>query len=381
MTDERKKTIASIVFSIVLAILTALIFCSCQQEDDETEIPVEHVLLVYMGGDNNLSSETYQKIEEIRKGWDAKLNHRLLIYTDPADTEPALKEIVNDKSGNILKTLSIYQEENSANSDVFKRVISDMLRLYPSSSYGMLVFSHASGWLPEGMLAKPKSVLQDNGSEMELSDFASAIPGGTFEYIVLETCFSAGIEVAYELKDKTNYILASSAEIVSPGFTPVYSRAINHLFDRTDGLEKFAQAAFNYFDSQNDYMNSATFSIIRTGELDNLAGFVKQYCDFETVTDINDIQHFDRYSYRLFFDFKDYHTRLLSSDSQREELSRLIDKCVIWKAATSSFMTGYNGFQIKEHSGMTTYIKQKRFPQLSEAYGATGWAKATIKGK
>jgi hypothetical protein len=373
MTNKRKKTIESISKYILLSVLTAFLFGSCSEDDIEPEIPVERVLLVYMGGDNNLSSETYEKIEQIRQGWKAGAANRLLIYADPADVAPSLSEIVKNENGNSLRTLSVYQEENSAGSDVLERVIGDMKRLYPSSCYGLLVFSHASGWLPEGSLKTPKSILTDGSSEMELIDFASAIPDRTFDFIVLETCFSAGIEVAYALRDKTGYLLVSSAEIVSPGFTHIYKDAIGHLFEKEGGLEKFGKVAFGYFNAQSGYGRSATFSIIKTKELEKLAAFIYQNCDFSKDVNIKEIQKFDRYSYSLFFDFEDYYSALLETEEQRVQLSGIINECVVWKASTDWFMTGYNGFEITRHSGMTSYIPQVKFPVLNEAYLETSW--------
>ncbi len=357
---------------MMLIALLCSSFFSCEKDNDSLMPLTKHVLLVYMGGDNNLSWETYQKIEAMTAGWKEYPEKRLLIYHDPADARPSLIEIDNNRKKHILKT---YNEQNSASSTVFAQVIREMETLYPSSSYGLLVFSHASGWLPEGTLAKPKSIITDNRVEMELRDFASAIPDKTFNYIVFEACFMAGIEVVYQLKDKTEYILASSAEILSPGFTDIFSSTINTLSD--ENLTLFATTAFNYFDALEGYKHSATFSIIRTSGLAALANFVKDHCEFNKQTQLGDIQHFDRYKdYRLFFDFEDYYLHLLTDISKKDELSTLINKCVVWRKATSTFMAGYNGFEIRKHSGLTTYIKQDQFLFLNEEYKKLKWSEA-----
>ena len=63
----------------------------------------------------------------------------------------------------------------------------------------------------------------------------------------------SGIEVAYELRNKTDYLLASSAELLVPGYAPVYPTAFQYLFDTSLGvpqaLEKFAGSYFNYIDT------------------------------------------------------------------------------------------------------------------------------------
>lgn len=123
-------------------------------------------------------------------------------------------------------------------------------------------------------------------------------------------------------------------------------------------------------------MQSATFSMIKTDGLESLADYIKNNCDLTAEVNINDIQHFDRYAYRLFFDFGDYYSCLLETDDQKQELQRLIDKVAVWKAATLYFMQGYNGFAIEKHSGLTSYIMQNRYPIMNENYKTLDWYKA-----
>lgn len=370
------------IIKIFLIAFSGIFFMSCEKEDENIlPISTRHVILVYLGGDNNLSSETYQKIEAMREGWQGASDKKLLIYTDPADTTPSLIEIVKENGQNVKKVIHNYNEENSASKGVFSRVINDMTSLYPASSYGLIVFSHASGWLPEGTLTKPKSIIMDKKQEMELWDFAQAIPDYTFEYIVFEACFMAGIEVAYELKDKANYILASSAEILSLGFTQIYANSINYLSGSFEGLKSFGKEAFAWFDNKTGYMRSATFSIIKTSELDTLANWIKNNRKSTGQVDINTIQHFDRYSYSLFFDFEDYYNFLLDTDIQKDKLKSLISNCVLWKEATSSFMNDYNGFDIKKHSGLTVYIPQEQYPFFNTEYKNLRWYMASVNSE
>lgn len=370
------------IIKIALTAFLGIFFLSCEKDDDNDNYTdptaTNHVILVYLGGDNNLSSETYQKIESIREGWQGGSGKKLLIYTDPADTNPSLIEIVKENGQNIKKTIRNYDEENSASKEVLSRVIGEVTSLYPSPSYGFIVFSHASGWLPQGTLTSPRSIIMDKKQEMELSDFAQAIPDKTFDYIIFEACFMTGIEVAYELKDKADYILASSAEILSPGFTYIYPQSINHLSGSLSGLQAFGEDAFIWFDNKTGYMRSATFSIIKTSQLDPLANWIKSNCDQAKQVNISEIQHFDRYSYRLFFDFEDYYTSLLETDNQKRELSTLISNCVVWKNATPAFMKDYNGFDIKQHSGLTTYIPQEKYSFLNKEYQKLKWYKKNI---
>lgn len=348
----------------MMLIMYLLVGCS---QDEDRPVEVNRVLLVYLGGDNNLSGESYDKFKAIEQGYKTMDNSRILVYQDALDAIPYLAEAGG-------KTIEEYGVEDSADPAVLKRVIVKAKSLYPQAKFNLLVFSHASGWLPDNSLVAPRSVIIDGNNQMELKDFADAIPDKAFEYIVFETCFMAGIEVVYQLRDKADYILASSAEIVSPGFTYVYTQHINELVYGSP--KKFVQEAFNYFDNQRDYMRSATLSVIKTEELETLAGYIKNNCDLTTELNINDIQHFDRNAYWLFFDFGDYYSCLLKEDAHKEELKQLIDKVIIWKKATPHFMHDYNGFTIEKHSGLTTYIRQNRYPLMNEKYTYLDWYKA-----
>jgi len=359
---------------------------SCVKEEriDPRPKPTTRVLLAYIGVDNNLSGYEQEKIDGLRKGWTGRTSDRLLAYVDTYGTGASLYEL-SVAPGSDLLLIKSYGAEDSADPETFRRVIDTVIRDCPAEQASLLVFSHASGWLPRGALSDPyktnqtRSIIVDGNEEMELADFANAIPDGVFEYIVFETCFMAGIEVAYELRNKADYILASSAEIVHPGFTYVYETATEKLIN--NDIRGFGEKVFGhvltYADDQ--LQHSATYSVIRTSALEALAGFIRQNCDFTKAVDVFDVQHFDRYSYRLFFDFEDYYSRLLETDAQRTELARLVNDCILWEAATPGFMnqqSGYNGFSIAKHSGLTTYILQDQFTGLNQCYRELQWSAA-----
>ncbi|MBK5722598.1 hypothetical protein JGH11_17120 [Dysgonomonas sp. Marseille-P4677] len=374
--DQRKLQLK------IIEVCTVFFFCwmftSCKEEESDQPETVRKVLLVYMAGDNNLSEESHEKLKAIRQGWKATQECKILIYQDATDISPRLLQISDN---NTLETIEEYSTENSADPDVFRRVIMQARTMYPDAKYNLLIFSHASGWLPDNTLmdtqskSQNKMVLSDNGLGMKLTSFAAAIPHKAFEYIIFETCFMAGIEVAYELRDKACYISASSAEIVSPGFTAIYQKHISELA-YGDPIQ-FMKEAFAYFDSQTGYMRSSTLSVIRTSNLESLAAYVRINCDFSKGVNINDVQHFDRNGHHLFADFEGYYSCLLKTKEQKEELQHLIDDCVVWKASTPYFIQDYNGFAITQYSGLTTYIMQEQYNRLNENYMELEWYKAT----
>lgn len=369
-------------FSLTLCLL--ILVTGCQKEDIVCTKSSSLTLIVYMGGDNNLSSEVVEKISAIQsfsRSNDAirsgKVN--ILIYRDVLN-QPS--QLYKCSYGSTTATLvATYSQENSASASVFGRVLEDCRQVAPADSYGLLVFSHASGWLPEGTLNNPnrydtRSVIVDGTSEMDIKDFAAAIPDRMFDYIVFEACFMSGVEVAYELKDKTNYIMASAAEMLSPGFTNIYSDILTRLTSDSDTETSLIGAGdvyFNHFDNKIGVERSATISVIKTSGLDDLARQVKMLRPYKVNIDASQVQHFDRNNnlYHLFFDLEDYIFKTTS-----ESLTRTIENVVVYKRATVDFLRIYSGFEIKKYCGLTTYISQGRFPYLNREYTELNWYQA-----
>lgn len=383
-----------------LPLYLGLIFClslaGCRESTSGSR-PSEptRTILIYLGGDNDLSNQSTAKLDAIRRGFgDSRQN--VLIYHDPSGKAPVLYKLMDVDGEPVAHPLATYSEENSASPEVLNRVLKQVFDSYPAQSGGLLVFSHASGWLPAGALEDPnepsksRSVMNDReaGAEMELADFAAAIPDGAFDFIVFEMCFMTGVEVVYALREKTEYILASSAEILSPGFTSVYPSSFSHLLNDavpvSKSLRNFADDYYQSVLKKTGNQRSATLSVLRTAPVDRLATLcaeILRHTDQEI--DLSAIQHFDRPgSYGdspalpRFFDLRD----LLSALATAEQLVRLdaiLEEMVVWRVATENFMIQQNGFEIRTHSGLTVYSEQEAFPYLNDRYHEQDWYLAT----
>lgn len=389
----------------ITAILLAVLLCgSCINEEyagPDPDLPTR-TIIVYLGGDNNLSEETGRKIEALRQGW-TYTGNKCLIYQDSRDGARLLRLRGGCRTTPTpyVETVREYGAENSASAETFARVLREVAAEYPADSYGLIFFSHASGWLPAGALQNPaprsRSVGVDDGdagrAEMDIAEFTAAIPGGMFDFIVFETCLTAGVEVAYELRGKSDYMLASSAEIISPGFTPVYPSALRLLCDTSvkmrTALEGFGLAYMDYVVANyTGARRSATLSLTDIREISPLAARMQAALRTHSAEapDLSRLQHFDRPgSYGdspalpRFFDLGEW-AELRVAPAGYAALRAQLERTVVWKAATETFMNGYNGFAIRRHSGLTTYVEQDAFPDLNEAYRRSAWYRATRGG-
>lgn len=362
-----------IIFRIISIILTIPLLCtSCLDEeaDNREQLP-NRTVLFYMAGDNSLSGETQEKVDALAAAWNIGGENHLIVYQDRGgEYPPRLLEIKTGADGKgTAEVVEEYEPENSALKTVFARVLTDVVLRYPASDYGLVMFSHGSGWLPAGTLASPRSVVKDGNSELELSDFTAAIPDGQFSFIVFESCLMAGAEVAYELKNKTEYILVSSAEIVSPGFTPLYDKMLERLYKMTPDLTGFAQDYFNHCNLQSGDKRSATISVIQPTALlplkPLLARMESQVQNLDRL-ERGDIQHFDRrQANHLYYDLEDY-VRTIGTQADINELAGILEGAVVYRAATETFMPASSyGFSIRQHCGLTIYIPDYRYPYLN----------------
>ena len=355
------------------------------------EVYSKRNILFYIGaGESIIDGDAPEKINNIRSGWQPGMGE-MLIYIDRISSGASLLRIGDELNNNgfyKLDTIQLYGDENSADPNTLKRVINKMNADYPADSYGMIFFSHGSGWLPEGTLTAPRSLVIDKGSttnkEMEYADFAAAIPDGQFDFIIFEACLLADAMLMYDLRKKADYVLASSAEIVQPGFANIYKKEIMKLYD-TKSLVSSILTGFgqSYYDNvvqtypENDSQCSAIMSLMKMDEMEKLAQATKNALKGKDVHEsnvgkIDSIQSFYNNNFG-FFDLS--HTiENLTPSAEYKVFNEQMNKTVVWKISTKRFFPGK--VNIKRHSGLTTYIKQSVYPYLNSKFEESSWYKA-----
>lgn len=354
-----------------------LVMAACHKDDVDVKEWTGRTLIVYLGVDNNFAGEGAQKIKALTEGWREGYNGNLLVYADGG--EAVLVHIHENKNGKTFAdTIRKYGAENSADPMVLKRVLSEVKERFPADSYGMVVLSHGSGWLPEGQLMAPASIIQDRSDEMEFLEFVDAIPL-TLDFIVFDACFMGSIEVAYELKEKAKYIVASPAEVLSPGF--VYKSMVGHLMAPEPRLKVVAKEFYDYFNAMDGDWKSATVSVVKTEELEQVAEFLVGIGNVTVSERVNlqEVQQYGYGAYPLFWDVWDYVTRW--APEYAEQFSAVLERAILYKAATPGYYSSgnmrYN--KISVYSGLAMYVPQADYPYLNREFRKLKWAKAVSR--
>ena len=139
----------------ILLILSLLLLSACEKDEPVPDVHVsERTVLVWLAGDNNLYSEVPHKLSALAEGFRnaAPSDCRLLVYADRRGNYPQLIEIMPDGNQSVLET---YPAQNSASPETFSRFLNYMMETAPARHYGLILFSHATGWLPQGALENP----------------------------------------------------------------------------------------------------------------------------------------------------------------------------------------------------------------------------------
>jgi len=272
-----------------------------------------------------------------------------------------------------------------------------MQELFPANDYGLILWSHATGWLPKGEFSKyqpygdkytsllnarqlnafdlprVKSFGDNRGNVMEIDALAEAIPFH-LSFIIFDACHMGGIEVAYALREKTDYLIASPTEIIADGFP--YTQIVQPLFLPSPDLKAVCNAYYNFYNEKAGMEKSGTIALYKTEGLSSLAVTVRSIFEANrTVLDqyvptIKRLQCYDRLSKSdLFFDFGHF-VHDIATESEYERFKLELDQVVVYKRATTKFF--YIPIDPDRYSGISTYIPNG-LQSTRDAYKATEW--------
>lgn len=366
----------------LLTTIFAVFISSCCKEDNPDSF--EKVIVLYMAANNNLDSYARENISALKTGFvpDKSDSEVLLLFKHLSGEQPKLVRIYKNNGVVEEEQVKLFNGYNSASAQTLEEVLSTVKKSYSAAEYGLILWSHSTGWLPPGyydshptglaFFEDPfagivKSFGYDSGQEMELTDLADAVPY-KFKYIIFDACFNGGIETAYELKDKADFIVASPTEILATGFP--YDKIIQPLFENSD-LNTVCQMYYDYYTTGTGY-NAATISIYKTSKLPALAQisnsiFQKNRSKIAAL-DMNYIQPYFRMDKHWFYDMEDF-VRQIASPAEFADFHAALNEVVIAKWYTDYFMT----IAISRYSGISMYVPNPPDVELDSFYKRFKW--------
>ncbi len=355
------------------------------QPDDDT--PVQRSVLVYMLADNSLGRDGYDRqnladmIAAVRDGRTG--GNRLIIYHDDRNADhPALKEVT--PMG--LRIIKEYDDtESSVSGSRMAQVIADFKAIAPAENYGLILWSHATGWLQTGIPdsyqnVTPAWIGQDKNDYMNVTTLARVLDGKGFDYIYFDCCHMSSVESLYELRGVADTFVGSCTELPAEGMP--YYETLPYLMAEDADLIAAARATFNKYDNLTGSARTSTMSVINASALDGLADATRKlYALHPKLSASYAGQSFERAKAGgepcYMFDFADYIGALYSSDASDSNFRRAyaewliaLDECVEYQAATPYI---FNTIRISAHCGLSTYILRRESDADTKGYKQLVW--------
>lgn len=372
---------------ILLLILACAALFSCSKSGDDH--PADRTVLVYIAGANDLNIYANQNLQAMVKGLESVRSHNnLIVYFDNGSGTPRLLRVTKDGT----QTIKEYPGVNSTTAANLGSVISDVLENFPSVSYGLILWSHATGWIPKGFPLAVKTLalgaaaypptrtfgnqsFNSQNYQIEIPDMASAIPSGVFDFLVTDACLMGGVETVYALRTKAAYIVTYPSEVIADGLP--YEQITPDLVSSKPAetvCRSISAKFFNYYNEQNGLYRSASVALVKTSHMDELLSAVRAVVkDNAAVASLplGNIQHYDRYTKPFMYDLDDF-IKQVATMEQYNTFRTALDKTILYQAHTPYFVD----LPLVRCCGLSAYIPSDTYAQYNSYYYNTDWYKA-----
>ena len=372
------------------ALAMALTLFSCKKAETEEIVVVKRpkTVLLYMVANNNLSHDAENSISRLQNGYIPAEEGNLLVYKHCAGMDPVLLHIKKGEEGTVVAdTAYRFPPRVSATKSALTQALNVTQALFPADSYGLILWSHGTGWIPP--LASFSSAAQEqiSGSgpertfgldgkvELEIRDLAQAIPY-KLSFMLMDACFMGGIETAYEVKDSVDYYIGSPAEILTESFP--YHKIMQHIFKSTPDYAAVCREYYDYYNAKSGAERSATVALMDCSKLAEVAEVAKrvfdQYGERIASLDLSLLQpYFRGSSSKYFYDLKDL-IDAIADASLSAEFAAALERAVPYKASTPYFIE----LPIRSFCGVSTYVPgNPADTKLADYYKQYKWNQAT----
>lgn len=377
---------------LIPLLLAAIFLSSCnwfKKPDPEPEYT--RTVLVYMVADNNLYNFAIEDIKEMESVWNDDFNGKLLVFLNPRGlTLPSrLYEVKRSKGGAGVESKVIKEygvRVNACDPAVLADVIADSRALAPADSYGLVLWSHGTGWLPNGVRPLKSAPVRDGSvsysfgsnetykDEMEIWDLERALPRDfKFDFIAFDACYMASVESHYQLRNRAHFILASPAETLAYGFP--YDRIVPLMFDRQVDMRTMGINIFEYYNKRVGSERHSTISVVDCSKLEAVAASMKSLLAGVKDTPVlpNNIQQFGARKngfYDVFYDLEDFVAKTYADSPVLASFKSKLSDAVIYTAHTPWLYAFWKDSEMecRTSCGLTTYIPRKSQPITLEKY-------------
>lgn len=367
------------------------VFTGCSNDkEDLPPAPVSYTALIYMIADNSMDSDVDYSISQLKAGARHSAG-TAVVYVDRLNEAPRLFKITQAGEEVPLKS---YAEDNSANIETLVEVIEETKKLVPSEKFGLVLWSHSMGWLPNGYssglrMTRGKAEqdfprtryigpdfhpgdVPTSDNMIEVDELAESLPDHVAEYIWFDVCLMGCVEGLYAVRNKCNYLIASPTEVLAEADYDAsgipYAKVLPYMFGGAEELKQACRAYYNHYNGMKyDVLRSATITLVDAKQLDGLYdvvhGILGGHLSEVESMDTSGLQAYHTKDVPgVFFDLKDMVNRLKSTDDAILEAQ--LEKTVVYTEATVSFKNV--AIDRNRYCGLSVYVPLRKWEKNAE---------------
>lgn len=274
---------------------------------------------------------------------------------------------------------------------VMEEVLKDMQKIAPSDSYGLILGSHASGWM-KGNSVQSKAFGDDDGYNIDIPDLAGVLKNSFSEkldFVLFDACMMGNAEVGYELKEVTSHCIASVME--TPGYGFPYDQILPYLYSENVDYSAVCHEFVSFNKTNNLW---GTCAVMDCSQMENLASAVKaklsEWQDALSSVSMQNVQQYGVGSYRYFsYDVLDFFRELgrksgvVKTTDLNEAIASVqsaLNQAVIAKDCLSGVDYDFDGAVIDgtRFCGIGMYIPEEYNPYVANKTAWNDYYKQSI---
>lgn len=305
-------------------------------------------------------------------------NCHLIIYIACDSNTSHLINIGYHKGSVVRDTLKTYTSPGYMSADGMASILADIKHYAPADTYATIVGSHGEGWLPKYSTTRFFGGLK---YQMDVTDFAAAIlaAGLKMQFVMFDDCYMSGVEVAYDLKDAAQYLIASTSEMM--GYGMPYHNILKYLMADKPDYESLCRDFISFYRAYS--MPYGTIAVTDLSRIDSFAALMKQLnsthlFDSQREPELQDLDvaHFTP---TVYYDLGSYLRLLCGADAAAYgEAMAQADLLVPYRGNTDMIYSssGKSVLRLEEYSGLTCSDPSENIYAVV-AKKQTAWWKAT----
>lgn len=347
---------------------------ACSEKNDEKEPPVDPELTILIhqpksGLENYLNQDLQEVNKVLLNNPEIRKKVNILYFRNNTTKGTLYKKTYHKDSDSGQEYIEdvIQHEYPLSQTDYttfsgLHQILSDVISIGKTEKYGMVIGCHGSGWLPTKedkssraasdtkVIRKSYGVTQDDKYDTTYKTLGKAIEatGKKMEFLLVDDCYSQNIEVAYELRNACDFLIASVTEMGADGQD--YETAIPNLF--AANYKAICDDTFAYYTKPANSWGTATLSVIDCSYAEQMATIMKDIYRNTNPSDVNrsSVQVLDGYDhylygYNIFYDFSDYVHQLCKQQNLIADFEAQLNKLIVYNVYTpefnSAFFDGY----------------------------------------